>query len=574
MTHITRPPITRDLDIEALMDAVRWPGAETRAAVILAGQLLAARRYQEGYDYFLERAGAAPGQPLFLALAGFFQGRLGRHLDEALAKLDDAAARELGLPNYFRGLLLADLPGLAGRAETAAADLELVLAVRDQFPVGFLRGVRRALAEAYTALDRHDEAKAALQESGYAHAADDVPLLTADYWVTAEEGFHFVPPRLMEPVPGVYVAQGFDFSDFAFVDTGEGIVAIDTGSSPSHATNALAELRKITDRPITHVILTHAHWDHVGGLAAVTDSGAEVIAQADFAEELAVQDSVTVPWPYFFPAEGPQRQDVKPDRLVKGIETLTVGGVDFVLHPVHGGETRDGLVIHLPDRGVLFTGDMIMPYLGAPFLPEGSPGGLFDAMRLVRELEPRLLIHGHPPLTDVFTIEIFAGLEAALRDLYRVVVRAIREGETVAPILHRNHLPGVLRDHPGAVVPYLVVRDNFVNRVYHQNTGYWKADGEGVERFAPTEWAAALDLLGGGTEDAFASAGQDLLDRGDHAIALQLVDYGRLRYPDSGRLDGIRRQILYRLVERHQQLDPFKFVIYAGMAGLELPVAR
>ena len=37
-------------------------------------------------------------------------------------------------------------------------------------------------------------------------------------------------------------------------------------------------------------------------------------------------------------------------------------------------------------------------------------------------------------------------------------------------------------------------RDNFVKRVYHQSTGYWKPDGEGMEVLAPAEWAAALDL--------------------------------------------------------------------------------
>jgi len=36
------------------------------------------------------------------------------------------------------------------------------------------------------------------------------------------------------------------------------------------------------------------------------------------------------------------------------------------LIPVQGGETRDAMFIHLPDLGVLFVGDFIMPYLGAP----------------------------------------------------------------------------------------------------------------------------------------------------------------------------------------------------------------
>jgi len=94
-------------------------------------------------------------------------------------------------------------------------------------------------------------------------------------------------------------------------------------------------------------------------------------------------------------------------------EKLTVGGVDFVLIPIAGGETHDGLIVSVPDREVVFTGDMSMPYLGAPFFAEGSAEGLFEAMETVMALRPRLLIHGHAGLTGAYTIDAFPGLLAA-----------------------------------------------------------------------------------------------------------------------------------------------------------------
>ena len=54
-------------------------------------------------------------------------------LDEALAKLNRRPRADLGLPQYLRGLALASLPPDPDRAAQAVADLEFVLAVRDQF---------------------------------------------------------------------------------------------------------------------------------------------------------------------------------------------------------------------------------------------------------------------------------------------------------------------------------------------------------------------------------------------------------------------------------------------------------
>ena len=562
---------SRHLEIEVLMRAVRWPEADRQAVLTLTGLLMAARRYDQGYAYFKERAEAEPQRPLYEALTGFFLAQTGHDREGALAALDRAAERELGLPQYLRGMALAALPDLAGRADTVVSDLEFVVAVKDQFPPGLIRAARYALAAAYRAAGRGDEATAALELSGYAHKAEDVPVLTADWSLTARDGARFAPPRFSQPAEGVHLVQGFDFSDFAFVETGAGIVTIDTGSNRRHAEAGLAELRKVTTAPITHVILTHAHWDHVGGLDAIRDTGTEVIAQANFGAELRLQSSVPVISPYFLTQGESQEQHITPDRLVTGKQTLQVGGVDFVLYPTRGGETCDGLLIHLPQRGVVFTGDMIMPYIGAPFLPEGSADGLFEAMRLVQDLNPQLLIHGHPPLTQLFTVETFPALEAALHDLHDVVIAAIRDGRTLTEILHFNHLPGLLRDHPSAVVPYLVICDNLIKRVHHQRTGYWKSGGEGIEHIAPADWAAALDMLGGGRPEAFTRVAGQILDRGDEALALQIADYGLLAYPGSGPLKAIRRAILHRLAERHQQLNPFKFVYYAGLAGLELP---
>jgi glyoxylase-like metal-dependent hydrolase (beta-lactamase superfamily II) len=575
------PNPSRYLELEALQEAVRWPAVERRTIVVLAAQLLATRQDQSGYAYFRERVAAQPGEPLFLALEGLFQARLvGQQflfrrrawLRDALDKLDRAVTYEPGLSTYFRGLVLAELPALLRKGDAAVADLEWVLAHQAGFPTAIRRSVYRALAKAYAAQGRTEASRAALQRSGYASLDPDVPQFGTDAWLTAADGYHFVAPRLVETSPGIYVAQGYDFADFAFIATADGLVAVDSGSTPAHARAALAALRRRTDAPIRHVIVTHAHWDHIGGLSALMAPGVQVIASANFADELRIVNETGGQIGTFFGRDARHDLALAPNHLVAEPETLTIGGVQLALYPAHGGETDDALLIHLPTAGVLFVGDVLMPQLGAPFLPEGSAEGLFDTLALIRRLAPRLLIHGHTALTENIGPDSLPGLDAALQEVYEQVVQAIHEGKTLVEILGQNLLPGSLRAHPSAFMPFLLMRDNLIQRLYHQRTGYWKFDGEGIEPVSPVEWAAALDLLAGGRERAFARSARALLGQGNAALALKLIDLGRQRHPTSRTLTLLRQRALDRLRERYQQLSPFKFIVYSELAGAELPL--
>ena len=69
---------------------------------------------------------------------------------------------------------------------------------------------------------------------------------------------------------------------------------------------------------------------------------------------------------------------------------------------------------------------------------------------------------------------------------------------------------------------------------------------------------------------AAAAAAATLIGQGDHGLALQIIQPGLLRHPASITLAGLRRTALYRLMEQYQQVDPFKFLIYAELAGVQI----
>jgi len=137
-------------------------------------------------------------------------------------------------------------------------------------------------------------------------------------------------------------------------------------------------------------------------------------------------------------------------------------------------------------------------------------------------------------------------------------------------VLHRNLMPPSLAAAPGAVIPFLLMRDNLIKRDYTQRTGYWKSDGEGMAVFSPAEWGAAVDLVAGGDETRVTGAVRSLLARGDLELALHLADAALARHAGSAPLATARAETLERLRAQHQ-LNPFKLIVYTERAGRELP---
>ena len=567
------PALTRDREAESLEHAIAWPHASPRAIMVLASDYLARNRARDGYATFSARAEAAPEQSLFLALTGLFQARLAGEVpllrrvawvQDAAGKLDRAAVKG-GLPRYLRGIVFADLPARFSRAQTAVDDLEWMLAHSAAFPPGLRRGAFRGLGKAYSTLGRSVDSEHAFAQAG----GRDTPPTLIDGSVSAAQGFRFAPRELVEVGHGVFVAQGYDFAEIAFIVTSAGVVAIDAGTTPATAAAALAAFRARETAPITHVLITHAHWDHIGGLSALVGPDTQVIARCSFTEELARVNSTQAPFRSFFGAGVKGPWQLAPSRCVSAREPLVVGDTHMILEPTRGGETEDALLIQLPDAGILFVGDAFMPYFGAPFVAEGSVDGLLDTIAQIGALAPTKLIHGHAPLTLNFPVEVLPALGEAITRTRDLTLEQIHAARTQSETLARAILPESLAQHPDAVVPFLLMRDNVINRLYQQQSGYWKSDGEGMEVYSREEQAAAFDLMAEGHDTAFVRAAQSLHARGDYGMALRIAELGLAAHPESTPLASEKQRALEGLRERYQY-NPFKFLIYSDMARDEV----
>jgi glyoxylase-like metal-dependent hydrolase (beta-lactamase superfamily II) len=577
ITPPSRPPLTQQRPLSALLEAAAYPNSQTLIVLLTMQQLTANHREWEGYAYFGRLAVEQPQRAaLFRAMQAVMQTRVAGDVpllrrvgwvEDAIRKLDEGVAADPGLGRFARGLVFAELPDRFGKTRQAIDDLDAVLAARTRLPLGFDRGIYRALASAYRTLGDDRRARDMLARAGLS-SFDDAQVLS-DLSVDPTHGFRFSEKRLVQEADGVYVAEGYDFANIAFLVGRSFVVAIDAGTTEETAREAVAALRKVTRLPIKYVVLTHGHWDHVGGLAAVREAGSIVIARTGFADELTRSRNYSAPFHDFF-GTGTMKLDARPDREIAAPESIVDGDLQLELLPAMSGETPDALFVHDQTHNLLFVGDSFMPYLGAPFVAEGSPEGFLGAISQVIALHPRRLIHGHPPLTLVFTIDAMPGLREAMTALYDRSVAAARQSRPLADVLHDDFLPPVLRTAPAAVQPYLVARDTFVQRVYTEHAGYWQANGEGIDHFTRAEWAAAIDVVGGGTDASFARAIDELERRGDASLALQIADIGLARYPASAALQRGRAHALKTLREQYSQLNPFRFIIYSEWAGSTL----
>jgi glyoxylase-like metal-dependent hydrolase (beta-lactamase superfamily II) len=382
----------------------------------------------------LLRAQRAPTVPLLQ--------RIG-YVKDTVAVLEQArrlSGGQVFVVNWIAGIVHAQLPGFFQQRKVAQDELAWCVANSDKAPhAGWLREVYRHLALLAVADGKQSKAQDYLRRSGYSDLQDPIALSTP-FSEEASSGHTFSPRRIVEVVPRrVYALSGFEFTEYYFVvsDDGRELIGIDAGTRPDSAKVAYEALRAYAPGlpELTTILVTHSHWDHIGGHAyfRALNPHLRIYARSNYQEEIAHDlDAPGVFAKHFF-GERFDVDDVrsfKPDVTIDRQTELTIGGTRIELIPVQGGETHDAMFIHLPAQRVLFVGDFIMPYLGAPFAPEGDVQGLLDAIDVAVRTQPQYLLHGHEPLTRNFaSLLMLAQLKTDLGWLREQVASAVRRGE-------------------------------------------------------------------------------------------------------------------------------------------------
>src|SRR3954470_8929092 len=195
--------------------------------------------------------------------------------------------------------------------------------------------------------------------------------------------------RKVEGTDNVYIFR-YGNRQSMFVVTSAGVIATDPigYGFPQTVPTYIAEIKKVTDKPIKYLIYSHHHYDHISGGQPFKDAGAKIIAHKKAKERLALLKDPSTPLP---------------DETIDKQKTLKLGDTRLELTYVGLNHSDSTLVMRLPKEKVLFAVD---------FLPVGQvPGrGMIDfypleaeaAIQRVLKLDWNTLIPGHPGVNGRF----------------------------------------------------------------------------------------------------------------------------------------------------------------------------
>lgn len=190
--------------------------------------------------------------------------------------------------------------------------------------------------------------------------------------------------ELQEISPDVYVVSANGYNSM-FLITQEGVVVVD--APPAMADRIFAAISNVTDKPITHLIYSHAHKDHIG--AANLFENVTIIAHNETAKILNERNDTNRPVPKI----------IFTDEM-----NLPIGNQSLQLLYPGPYHQQGNIFVYLPDHKVLMAVDHVVPG-GIPWKHLGMTP---DVPALIKSIDNALALdfdiyvggHGQPGTTQ------------------------------------------------------------------------------------------------------------------------------------------------------------------------------
>ena len=242
----------------------------------------------------------------------------------------------------------------------------------------------------------------------------------------------------------IYIVKG-GVANTGFVVGEKEVAAIDAEMTADSARQMIDEIKKVTSKPLTKLILTHSDGDHVNGLAGFPQ-GLEILSSVQAKNEMAEA----------FKAPNSQA-------LMPFLPTRTfVDKMDLVLAPeriqlLHFGpaHTSGDAVVFFPARKLAFVGDLV--FIGRdPLIHRqkgGTSSGLIKTLQALLELNADQYVPGHGNMVTKSDIEVEM---KSLQEKQEKIKSMIREGKSLEEVKTAFGIPNTSAKPGGMRFPSLV----------------------------------------------------------------------------------------------------------------------
>ena len=226
-----------------------------------------------------------------------------------------------------------------------------------------------------------------------------------------------------------FTAEGDPNSGVVIGD--DSVMVVEAQATPRLAAKVIEKVRQVTDKPITHLVLTHYHAVRVLGASAY---GAPQVIMSDKARAMVAErgqedwDSEFQRFPRLF--EG--HEDIPgltwPTTTFSRSMTVYMGRRKVEIRHIGSAHTAGDAVVWVPDEGVMFTGD-IVEYHSACYCGDGHFRDWGTTLDAVKAHDPQAIAPGRgdaligTEMVDAALASTRDFLDSTYRPAHRVAAR-------------------------------------------------------------------------------------------------------------------------------------------------------
>ncbi|MBU1054334.1 MAG: MBL fold metallo-hydrolase [Proteobacteria bacterium] len=211
----------------------------------------------------------------------------------------------------------------------------------------------------------------------------------------------------------------------------DGVLMIDTKVADS-VDKLLSKIAELSSKPVRFAIITHWHYDHVGGNQKVAETGATILAHENVRKQMGIEHEMKI----FNKKVPPASQIALPLLTYEKEITFHMDSEVVKVFHLEAGHTDGDSVIYFKNANVLCTGDLyfegIYPYIGI------YSGGTINGMiKVINQILPMIdentkVVPGHGPLSNKAKLEQYVSMLTTIRDN---VSKLMQEGKTTEEVV-------------------------------------------------------------------------------------------------------------------------------------------